>query len=175
MSRPLRATLLVLTLSAPTLWAVPTASQAQGTAVALGGIRQDSSLPVEIAADQLSVDQSDGTATFSGNVVIVQGALKLSAANVRVEYLAGHSGTTGQIDRLIADGDVLLVTATEAAEAERADYSVATSVIVMTGNVVLTQGTNALTGQKLTVDLKAGTAVVEGRVTTTLQTGGTAP
>ena len=68
---------------------------------------------------------------------------------------------------------MLLVTATEAAEAAKAVYSVATSEIIMTGDVVLTQGGNALSGQKLRVNLKDGTATVEGRVTTTLQTGGT--
>lgn len=148
---------------------------AQTTEVVLGGIRQDSTAPVEVAADTLKIDQSTGHALFTGNVVITQGTLKLSADQVKVEYLAGESGGPGKIDRLLATGNVLLVTPTEAAEAEQADYSVATSLIVMTGNVVLTQAANALSGQKVTVNLLDGTALVEGRVTTTLQTGGAAP
>ena len=152
---------------------LPVVAAAQGTGVALSGLKQDSSLPVEIAADQLSVDQSSGKATFSGNVVIAQGTLKLSADQVVVDYLAGEAGAKGKINQLIASGHVLLVTATEAAEAAKAVYSVATSEIIMTGDVVLTQGGNALSGQKLRVNLKDGTATVEGRVTTTLQTGGT--
>ena len=151
------------------------AVQAQTTELALGGIRQDSAAPVGITADQLKIDQATGTAVFTGKVVIVQGSLKLSADAVRVEYLEGEAGATGQINRLLATGNVLMVTPTEAAEAAEAEYSVASSLIVMTGNVVLTQGASAVSGQKITINLADGTAVVEGRVTTTLQTGGKAP
>jgi len=161
-----------MALAALVVLVVPMPLWAQGSGVALSGLKQDAGLPVEIAADQLSVEQATGTATFSGKVVIAQGALKLSADKVVVVYLAGESGTKGKIDRLLASGNVLLVTASEAAEADEAVYSVATAQIVMTGDVVLTQGGNALSGQKLTVNLNDGTAVVEGRVTTTLQTGG---
>ena len=152
-----------------------TAGIAQTTEVALGGLKQDSSQPVQVAADQLKVDQANGSATFTGNVIITQGTLKLSADQVDVEYLAGQSGATGKINRMIAAGNVLLVTPTEAAQAEQAVYTVASSEIVMTGDVVLTQGASALSGQKITVNLVTGTALVEGRVTTTLQTGGTSP
>ena len=162
---------LFLAMALAMALALPLAAVAQGTGVSLSGLKQDPGLPVEVGADQLSIDQATGIATFSGNVVIVQGAMKLSAASVVVEYLQGESGSSGRINRLIASGDVLLVTATEAAEAAEAIYSVATGEIVMTGDVVLTQGDNVLSGQKMTVNLTAGTAVVEGRVSTVLQTG----
>ena len=82
--------------------ALPLAAVAQGTGVSLSGLKQDPGLPVEVGADQLSIDQATGIATFSGNVVIVQGAMKLSAASVVVEYLQGESGSSGRINRLIA-------------------------------------------------------------------------
>ena len=44
--------------------------------------------------------------------------------------------------------------------------------VLMEGNVILTQGQNALSGQKLRIDLNAGTAQIEGRVQTIFQTGG---
>jgi lipopolysaccharide export system protein LptA len=157
------------------LLCVPILVQAQQSGVSLSGLKQDPGLPVELAADQLTIDQATGIATFSGKVVITQGAMKLSADQVVVEYLQGESGAKGKISRLIASGGVLMVTSTEAAQAADAVYSVATGEIVMTGNVVLTQGSNALSGQKLVVNLNDGTARVEGRVTTTLQTGGTSP
>ena len=43
---------------------------AQGASVAFGTISQDTSLPVEVTSDELSVDQETGTAIFTGNVVI---------------------------------------------------------------------------------------------------------
>ena len=37
---------------------------AQGAEVAFGGLQQDTSLPVEISADRLTISQADGTANF---------------------------------------------------------------------------------------------------------------
>jgi lipopolysaccharide export system protein LptA len=155
-----------------TIFAVLLATLAQPAAaqtVAFGGIQADTSAPVEVSADSLAVDQTDGSATFSGNVLVVQGALRLAAAQVRVEY-----GTEGQsrIERLHASGQVRLVSANEAAEAAEAVYTILSGEIVMTGNVLLTQGANVLSGQRLTVNLTTGLASMEGRVQTTLQPGG---
>jgi len=41
----------------------------------------------------------------------------------------------------------------------------------MTGNVLLTQGPNTLGGDRLTVDLEAGSGRMEGNVRTIFQTG----
>jgi lipopolysaccharide export system protein LptA len=143
---------------------------AQSTDVAFGGLRHDSTLPVEVTAERLTIDQTDGTAVFSGNVVVGQGEMRLAAAEVRVRYAtAGGGDATGRIQELIATGGVTLVSGAEAAEAREAVYTVATGVIVLTGEVVLTQGRNALSGDRLTVDLNAGTGVMEGRVRTVFQ------
>ena len=140
---------------------------AQGTNVAFGTIRQDTSAPVEVTADNLSVDQTNGTAVFTGNVVIGQGEMRLSAARVQVVYATGGAG----ISRLEATGGVTLVSGPDAAEAQKADYDVEGGTIVMTGDVLLTQGQSALTSEKMTVNLDDGTAQMSGRVKTILQTG----
>jgi lipopolysaccharide export system protein LptA len=43
---------------------------------------------------------------------------------------------------------------------------------VLTGDVMLTQGRSAMAGQKLVINLKDGTGVMEGRVQTTFVPGG---
>ena len=43
---------------------------------------------------------------------------------------------------------------------------------VITGDVLLTQGDNVMSGQKLTVDLKTGMGHMDGRVRTVLQPEG---
>lgn len=144
---------------------------AQGAQIAFGGLKHDSSLPIEITADQLAVDQADGSATFNGNVLIGQGEMRLSASHVQVEYVTGE-GSTGQISKLHATGGVTLVNGAEAAEAREAIYTVTAGQIVMTGDVILTQGQNALSGDRLTVDLASGTGQMDGRVKTILQPGG---
>ncbi|MDG1473233.1 LptA/OstA family protein [Pseudosulfitobacter sp. SM2401] len=140
---------------------------AQGTNVAFGTIRQDTTAPVEVTADNLSVDQSNGTAIFVGNVLIGQGDLRLSAAKVLVVYRDQNVG----ISRLEASGGVTLVSGLDAAEAQRADYDIDSGTIVMTGDVLLTQGPSALTSEKMTVNLRDGTAQMSGRVKTILNTG----
>jgi lipopolysaccharide export system protein LptA len=149
------------------LWLAAAPVLAQGTQVAFGGVKQDPTLPVEVTADSLQVNQSDGTAVFKGNVLAVQGEMRLTAGEVRVEYAQGG----GAIERLHASGGVTLVNATDAAEAAEAVYTLASGNVVMTGNVLLTQGQNAIAGEKLVLDLKAGTGVMEGRVKTVFQPG----
>lgn len=143
------------------------AAAAQGTQLPFGGLRADPDAPVEISADGLEVSQSDGTATFAGNVVIAQGEMRLSAGQVRVEYAT--EGEQGQIRRLHASGGVTLATGEDAAEAQEAVYSIAEGTVVMTGEVLITQGRNVISGDKLTVNLTDGTGRMEGRVRTVLQ------
>jgi lipopolysaccharide export system protein LptA len=137
---------------------------AQGTQVAFGGLKQDSSLPVEVSADKLDVSQSDGTAEFSGNVVVGQGEMRLAAAKVLVEYGTEQGESTGKVSRMVATGGVTLVNGAEAAESREAVYDVDAGTIVMTGDVILTQGANALSSDKMVVHLETGTATMDGRV-----------
>jgi lipopolysaccharide export system protein LptA len=137
------------------------------TNINLGGIRADSSAPVEVAADSLTVDQDTGTAVFSGNVVIGQGDLRLSASSVRVIY----DEATGDITKLNASGGVTFITATEAAEAQTAVYDLTSGTIVLTGDVLLTQGASALSANQMTVNVNTGTAQMSGRVRTVFQQG----
>jgi lipopolysaccharide export system protein LptA len=129
---------------------------AQEAKIAFDGLAQDTSLPVEVQADTLSVNNANGTAVFEGNVLVT------------VEY--GADAKT--IARLNATGGVTIANLTDAAEAREALYTIDSGVIVMTGDVLLTQGASALAGQKLTINLKDGTGVMEGRVSTVFVPGG---
>jgi lipopolysaccharide export system protein LptA len=143
-------------------------ASAQNATVAFGGLKQDTTLPVEVQADQLAVNNADGTAVFTGNVLVGQGEMRLGAGEVRVKYAPGGNA----IEQLVATGGVTISNLADAAEAREAVYSIDTGVIVMTGDVLLTQGASAIAGQKLTIDLKAGTGIMEGRVATTFVPGG---
>ncbi|MFA8384909.1 MAG: lipopolysaccharide transport periplasmic protein LptA [Pelagibaca sp.] len=142
-------------------------AQAQGTQVAFGTVQQDTSLPVEVSADTLSVSQNDGSALFTGNVIIGQGDMRLSAPRVLVFYTQNQSG----VERLEATGGVTLVNGEQAAEADTAEYEVNRGTIRMIGNVLLTQGANTLVSDSMDVDLEAGTALMNGRVRTVFQSG----
>ena len=144
-----------------------------GTSVAqtnidLGGMTVDTSAAIEVTADSLAIDQDSGTATFTGNVIIGQGDLRLTAGAVEVVYGA----ETSEIAQLIATGGVTFVTATEAAEAQTADYDITTGLLTLTGDVLLTQGASAIFAQSMIVNVTTGSASMEGRVRTVLQQGG---
>ena len=146
----------------------PGLAGAQGTDLAFAGLKTDPKAPVQVQADQLSVNQADGTAIFTGNVVVTQGDMKLTAAEVRVEYSADNKA----IQSLHASGGVTLAAGTDAAQAREADYKPDTGDLVLTGDVLLTQGPAAISGQKLVISLKSGTGTMVGRVITTFTPGG---
>ena len=146
---------------------LPLIAQAQ-TNIALGGISADPGAPVEVTADSLNVDQDSRSAVFSGNVVIGQGEMRISAAEVKVIY----SDATGDIAQLLATGGVTFVTATEAAEAQSAEYNLTTGMLILSGEVLLTQGASALSADQMTVNLETGTAQMQGRVRTVFQQDG---
>ncbi|MEM6465624.1 MAG: LptA/OstA family protein [Pseudomonadota bacterium] len=142
---------------------------AQGTSVPFSGLQHDTSLPVEITADALDLNQTAGTALFQGNVIAGQGPLRLAAPKVEVTYTEGG----GEIDFIEASGGVTLTNGVEAAEAQSAVYQVAKGEVLMEGDVLLTQGPNALAGETLRINLDSGLATMEGRVRTILQPNST--
>ena len=83
-----------------------------------------------------------------------------------------YGAETSEIARLIATDGVTFVTASEAAEAQSADYDITTGLLTLTGDVLLTQGASAISAQRMIVNVKTGTASMEGRVRTVLQQGG---
>lgn len=153
MIRPLAFCLAVI--------AGPVAAQ---TGVALGALTVDPKDQVEVTADQLSFDQDSGRAVFQGNVLAVQGDLRLSAGRVEVAYDA----ESGDVTRLTASGQVTFVTPAEAAEAARAVYDLRANTLTMEGDVLLTQGPNAIASERMVVDLSTGRAQLEGRVRTVI-------
>jgi lipopolysaccharide export system protein LptA len=68
-------------------------------------------------------------------------------------------------------GRVLFASPSEAAEADEAEYTIASGEVVMTGDVLLTQGSSTISGNRLVYNLDAGTGSMEGRVQTVFVPG----
>ncbi len=153
---------VILSLVSAVMFAGVALAQTANIAVGTGAF--DATLPVEITADELSVDQATGKAVFDGNVLVVQGEVRMSAGQVTIEY--AEEGSANAISRLLATGGVTFVTTSDAAEAQDAVYSVAQGTVTLTGNVLLTQGQNAMAGDRLVVDLSSGNGQMQGRVRT---------
>jgi lipopolysaccharide export system protein LptA len=95
----------------------------------------------------------------------VQDTLRLSASRVLVVYSDGGGGANG-IARLLASGGVTFVTSDEAVEAREAAYSVEGAELQFSGDVLLTQGPNSISGDELTISLETGSGRMEGNVRT---------
>lgn len=139
----------------------------------------DKTLPIEISADSLEVEQEAQTATFAGNVDAVQGDLVLSAKTLKVHYEGKSSavglaaGTGGTISQIEAEGDVILSSPEETAEGDVGVYDVPGRLITLTGAVVLTRGGNVLRGEQLEMDLATGKSRMVGTTATVGADGAT--
>lgn len=139
-------------------------SHAQVAGLKLSGANHDTSLPVEVTADSLSVDQSSNTATFEGAARVGQGALRLGADKITVKY----DQTGGEIVSVQAIGNVVFTNGVDMAEAGNAIYSVSSGLLSMSGDVLLVQGNSAISGDKLDLNVLANSAKVTGNVKTVL-------
>lgn len=156
-------TFLSRVVSLVALCALPGLAMAQG-AFSFGQAAQDAGAAIEVTSESLGVDQNDNSALFTGDVVISRGGMRLAAPRVRVIYLPDRSG----IETLEASGGVTLTSGADAAEAREAAYNLVTGRIELRGDVLLVQGANAISGDRVIVDTNAGTAQVSGRVRTIL-------
>ncbi len=141
-----------------------TAGAALGQAAGpFGGFKHDSSEPIEITSDSLEVRQSEGIAIFSGGVKAGQGTLRLDADRVVVAFDPDEADQeTGAIRNMKAEGNVFLSNGTETAEGDFAEYDVASGMMFLRGDVLLTQGANAMTGNELAINLNTGVANMQG-------------
>lgn len=140
----------------------------QEAVIPFGEGNHNTSAPVEVTSDQLNVDQKDGSAVFTGNVIVIQDDMRMTAPRVQVLY----NEDTRKITNMLASGGVTVVKGDQAAEGQEADYDVSGGVIVLTTNVLVTQGQSAIASDRMVVDLDAGNARASGRVKSIFQTEG---
>jgi lipopolysaccharide export system protein LptA len=142
------------------------------SAVAQGQSRPatpDADQPIDINADNLEVQQDKNLAIFSGNVIAVQGRIKLRAEQLRVWYRTSadggsgaNAGNNGTIIRIDAIEQVFVSSATETAQGDIGIYEVADQRLTLTGAVVLTRGENVPRGNKLVMNLATGQSQISG-------------
>jgi len=125
----------------------------------------DTNLPLEITADSLEVQQENQTATFTGNVDVIQGEIRMRSNKLVVFYSDKKSSTDNgpaNIRQIDATGNVFLSSPRETAQGDTGTYDVRNKRVDLKGNVVLTQGQNVLRGDKMTLDLVTGKSRVDG-------------
>lgn len=119
----------------------------------------NSNQPVNYAADRIELQDRQNRVVLTGDVVIQQGDLRLTAARTTVAYSDGGSL---QIQRIDATGGVTVVRGSERASGASGVYDFNRRVIVLAGGVALRRGNDTLNGGRLVIDLNTGLASVDG-------------
>jgi lipopolysaccharide export system protein LptA len=137
--------------------------------------------PVQIEAATLEVHDKSKTATFSGNVQVVQGDTTMKCRSLVVFYgqEVGLGDSTGEattatvktplaapkgaqnIRRIEARGGVTVITKDQSANGDLGVYDLKSKTITLSGNVVVSQGQNVIHGERVVVDTETGNARVE--------------
>jgi lipopolysaccharide export system protein LptA len=156
---------LAAALMASTCTILPASAQTEAES-RISGLRLNGGDPIQIESDKLEVREEDNLAVFTGNVTVNQGPTLLKAGRMVVHYAKdGGSAATGSsnIEKLEVDQKVYVKSDNQIATGDSGVFDMKTEVLVMSGNkVVLTEGSNVLTGCKLTVQMKTGRAQVDG-------------
>ena len=122
----------------------------------------NSNQPVNYAADRIELQDRQNRVVLSGDVVITQGDLRLTAGRTTVAYTDAGSL---RIQRIDATGGVTVNRGGESARGAAAVYDFNRRVIVLSGGVALRRGGDTLNGGRLTIDLNSGLSSVDGGAT----------
>ena len=112
----------------------------------------DSSQPIAVNADSFLADLKNETGTYTGNVIVTQGQVRLHADEVTVHAPGGRAA------RMEASGNVIVDSPSGQAVGDTGTYDVPQQTIRLTGNVVLTKDANVMRGNALEVSMATGLA-----------------
>ena len=116
--------------------------------------------PVDFDAGRIELQDRQNRVVLSGNVIITQAGLRLTAPRTLVNY--SDAGSLN-IDRITATGGVTVTRSGESAQGDVAIYDIDRRLITMAGNVRLRQNGNTLNGGRLVINLATGVTSVDGR------------
>ena len=142
--------ILGMAVIALTVLAMPATGGAQtaAPAVSAGG-----------GAVSFGADGGEYTSTgiaLRGRAEVVQGPNRLRADSINGTIVSGD------LTRVEASGNVYFVTPDQTIRGDGAVYTFATDEVVVTGDVILTQGQNVLTGGRLVYNTRTESARMEG-------------
>lgn len=121
----------------------------------VGGVAMAASDKVEITADRFVVEESSSRAEFSGNVIIKQPGLTVWANKVVVRYGPGGPSDLKDFEAL---GNVRIKQAEQSARGDRGVYNPTTKILILYGNVSVTNDSGTITGPQLIVNIASGTS-----------------
>lgn len=118
----------------------------------------DATMPIRLSADRATYSERTGVTTYSGNVIITQGTLKITANNITVNLnknrsiaSAAATGTPATFEQMISEQKGLAK-----GRANKIDYNAITGIVTLTGNAKLDQNGASFSGNTIRYSLKQG-------------------
>ena len=119
---------------------------------------KEDKIPINISANNVKYLNNGQQVVFSGNVVATKGDFSMTS-NVLTAYLETPKK---RIQRIEALGDVKIIYLTKYATCEKAEYIVPEGKVILTGNPVMKDGGNIITGDKIVYFIKTQQIFVQG-------------
>lgn len=117
------------------------------------------SLPIQIVSDRLEADDMARKVKFIGHVIVRRGDVSLYAHEVLVTYLQGR----GDVEEIIASGQVRIIQNERIATADRAILYQAEGKIVLNGSARLLQGKDSVEGEEIIVLLNEEKSIIKAQ------------
>jgi lipopolysaccharide export system protein LptA len=114
--------------------------------------------PIYITSDWMEVDQKKNTITYKGRVVTVQADMTMRSEILTAEI----DPETKQMKQIVAEGRVNATQGNRIATGEKAVFDDKTKTVTLTGNPVMRQGNNQVSGLKVIYFTEQDRSVVEG-------------
>ena len=114
--------------------------------------------PIYITADWMEADQTKNSITYKGRVVTVQNAMTMRSETLTAYY----DPETKQMKQIIAEGKVNATQGDRLATGEKAVFDDKTKTVTLTGNPVMRQGNNQVSGVKVIYFTEQDRSIVEG-------------
>jgi len=123
------------------------------------GDSQTSDQPLHVTSQQLEADNKNQVITFTGDVVAIQGDMKIQAEMAKVYYEKKEEGN--EVREIVATGNVKIIQKDRLATGQKAVFSNADQRIVLTGEPKIWQGKDMVSGEKIIVLLEEEKSFVE--------------
>ncbi|HSE85008.1 MAG TPA: lipopolysaccharide transport periplasmic protein LptA [Candidatus Binatia bacterium] len=114
--------------------------------------------PIYINSDWMEFDQTKNTITYKGRVVTTQGEMTLRSETLTAEYTPDMK----QIKQIVAEGKVNATQGNRVATGEKAVFDDQAKTVTLTGNPIMRQGNNQISGSRVIYFVEQDRAVAEG-------------
>tara|TARA_B100001996_G_scaffold306782_1_gene248033 strand:- start:533 stop:997 length:465 start_codon:yes stop_codon:yes gene_type:complete len=115
---------------------------------------------ITIISNKLSVEMNKRKSIFTGDVHAYNETLKVWSDEMTIKLKTEKD----EIKEILANGNVKIIRLVEGSEiyGDAANYSLEEEIIIITGNVVVIENGNLVSGNELVVDLKSSSSIMLG-------------